>query len=320
LVAELKARYMTISRRNMLMSAELLRIMKLLEENNIPALAFKGPALSQMAYGDITLRQYGDLDILIPPENLFKAATLLEENAYTLQGSIHFLHDPLWIKASKDMVLVHQQKNIIIEMHWKLFHSTFAKNTQEIHLWDERDTIYINKKEVHTLNKNLLLSYLCIHGSRHLWERVEWIVDIDRIIRKNDLSWSEILKYANLFHSRTMLLLGLSLSHLLFSTKLPKDILSMLHEKKITHLTQTMIELLNTPLPKNPTFNDIVKRKRIHASMQDGIYNKIIYWKNIFFQKNYTAILEENTPNKHQSLLNITRPYYLIKKFIFTKG
>ena len=57
-LAELKALYMRISQRNMLMSAELIRIMKLLKENNIEALAFKGPTLSQMAYGDITLRQY----------------------------------------------------------------------------------------------------------------------------------------------------------------------------------------------------------------------------------------------------------------------
>ncbi|MBD3790221.1 MAG: nucleotidyltransferase family protein, partial [Campylobacterales bacterium] len=64
ILTELKAHYMSISRRNMLMSAELLRIMKLLEANNIEALAFKGPALAQMAYGNITMRQFGDLDVL----------------------------------------------------------------------------------------------------------------------------------------------------------------------------------------------------------------------------------------------------------------
>jgi len=46
---ELKAHYQNIVQRNMLMSAELILIMKLLEENDIEALAFKGPTLSQMA-------------------------------------------------------------------------------------------------------------------------------------------------------------------------------------------------------------------------------------------------------------------------------
>ncbi len=57
MLSELKVQYLGIVQRNMLMSAELIRIMKLLEENGIEALAFKGPTLAQMAYGDITLRQ-----------------------------------------------------------------------------------------------------------------------------------------------------------------------------------------------------------------------------------------------------------------------
>jgi len=71
-LSKLKTQYMIIAQRNMLMSAELIRIMQLLEKNSIEALAFKGPALSQMAYGDITLRQYTDLDILVKKEDIYK--------------------------------------------------------------------------------------------------------------------------------------------------------------------------------------------------------------------------------------------------------
>ena len=47
----LKQSYMATVGRNMLMSAELIKVMALLEENGIKALTFKGPALAQMAYG-----------------------------------------------------------------------------------------------------------------------------------------------------------------------------------------------------------------------------------------------------------------------------
>ncbi len=316
-LSELKPVYMQIVQKNIMMSAELLKIMHILEKNHIKALAFKGPVLSQMAYGDITLRQYGDLDILVNPKDLFNAGILFQNNNYTLQGSIDFLNDPLWIEAAKDMILVHEQKNIIIEMHWKLFHSTFAKDSHEVNFWDDIQKIYINEIEVPSLNSNLLLSYLCIHGSRHLWERIEWIVDIDRLIKKNQISWDEVLKYTDLFHSRTMLLLGLSLSHILFGTILPEYLLQMINTKKINRLTHTTLELLVSPLPKEPSTTDIIRRKSIHAAMQDGLHNKIIYWKNVFFQKNYTSILEENKPNSHCSLLDLARPYQLIRKFIF---
>ena len=56
---------MDIVKQNMLMTSELIKVLKILEENNIEAISFKGPVLSQLAYGDVVSRQYCDLDILI---------------------------------------------------------------------------------------------------------------------------------------------------------------------------------------------------------------------------------------------------------------
>src|SRR5215510_6434575 len=42
-----------------------LRVYKLFKEHNIPIALFKGPLLAQMAYGEISLRQAGDIDVLI---------------------------------------------------------------------------------------------------------------------------------------------------------------------------------------------------------------------------------------------------------------
>ena len=42
-----------------------LRVYKLFKENDIPVALFKGPLLAQLAYGEISLRQAGDIDVLI---------------------------------------------------------------------------------------------------------------------------------------------------------------------------------------------------------------------------------------------------------------
>lgn len=315
----LKSTYTQIVQKNMLMSAELIRIMKVFEENDIKALAFKGPTLSKIAYDDITIRQFSDLDILIPTKDLHHAASLLTQNNYTIHGSIDFLNDPIWIKGTKDMTLFHERKNVVIEMHWKLFHSTFTNYTEKVNIWDKTEKIKINNINIPTLNTNMLLTYLCIHGSRHLWERIEWITDIDRVINHREIEWNEVLKLADNFQSKTMLLLGLSLSHILLGTILPTEIQNKTQTKKITYLTYLILDLIQTENPEVPTTTDVIRRKRIYASMQDNFYNKIIYWKNVFFQKNYTTILEENRPNKHTSLHSLTRPYLLVKKFFFKR-
>ena len=44
---------------------ELVRLLSLLEEQGIPAVPYKGPTLAQRLYGDLALREFGDLDIMI---------------------------------------------------------------------------------------------------------------------------------------------------------------------------------------------------------------------------------------------------------------
>ncbi len=110
ILAAFKQQYLTIAQRNMLMSAELLRIMKLLEENGIPALAFKGPVLSQMAYGDITLRQYSDLDVLVKKEDIYKIDALLKAQGYERLLALTPVQEKIWIKYAHDMGLIHKQK------------------------------------------------------------------------------------------------------------------------------------------------------------------------------------------------------------------
>ena len=55
--------YKTHARRNLKITAELISILTLFESQGIVAVAYKGPVLAAVAYGDIALRQFDDLDI-----------------------------------------------------------------------------------------------------------------------------------------------------------------------------------------------------------------------------------------------------------------
>jgi hypothetical protein len=53
--------------RNLALTTELLAILARLEQNGIAAIGYKGSVLAAMAYGDIALRQFCDLDLLVRP-------------------------------------------------------------------------------------------------------------------------------------------------------------------------------------------------------------------------------------------------------------
>jgi hypothetical protein len=72
-----------------------------------------------------------------------------------------------------------------------------------------------------TLSANDLLFSLCVHGSRHLWERLGWICDIAELIVRHEINWPALLQRAAAADSERMFLLGLHLAHKLLDAPLP---------------------------------------------------------------------------------------------------
>lgn len=219
--AELKQSYMRIVAQNMQMAAELLRILNLLKEEGIPALSFKGPALAQLAYGDITLRQYCDLDILIKKSDIRRSIAILEADQYIPEIVLAASSEAFFNCVN----VIGLGKIIRIEIHWELLSKNYAIDWREEFLWETLDTTAINGIAVPVLADKVHLLYLCAHAAKHLFERLEWISDIDRFIRsKPDLSWAELFEDAQNTGIERILLLSLYLCHTLFASPLPENI------------------------------------------------------------------------------------------------
>ena len=74
----LHSRYQDNARKTLWFTTELIRIVSHLESAGIKALPYKGPILADSLYGEVTQRQFCDLDVLILPADVPKAkATLL---------------------------------------------------------------------------------------------------------------------------------------------------------------------------------------------------------------------------------------------------
>jgi hypothetical protein len=247
----LKSINLEIARRNMTMTAELLKIMKLLEDNGISALAIKGPVLSQMIHADITKRQYADLDILVNENDLLRTAEILHENGYSLEQPLKFLKNKTILKILKDFMVTKPIQNISIEIHWRLFLESQIKKKSFINDPHEfSDKVLINDTLIRTLDKTKLFLYLVLHGSKHLWERLEWIVDIDRIVRSIDIDFDDILGTLQSKESGQLFNLGILICYELFKTPFPDNILRN---------AQTMLSIKNA--------NNIIL---------DGIFNNLI--------------------------------------------
>src|ERR1700752_3021255 len=77
----LKAELLENRQGNLYLVRELVRVLSRFKSAGIDVLAFKGPLLGQLVYEDTGLRQAGDLDILIHPNDFHRAKEVLGDLA-----------------------------------------------------------------------------------------------------------------------------------------------------------------------------------------------------------------------------------------------
>jgi len=311
-LATLKQYNMNIVMQNMRMTAELIRIIKLLEENDIEALAFKGPALAKLAYGDVTLRQYGDLDILIKTQDIAKTIELLTKDEYIPEITLPEATQKTFFACVNVIGL---EKAIRVEIHWELVSKNYAIDWEEDELWKAKDITNINTAIIPTLNYNTHLLYLCAHGSKHTFERLIWVCDIDRIIRANpDLSWQNLFADAQAKGIVRMLLLGIHLCHKLLALPLPENIRSQAMndvavDKLANHIIQLHFSTSNTQGKSYTTFGLLWK-------MRENLNDRLRFAYCGMFAPKFDDFQYIKLPRQLIMLYPVIRPFRLAMKYL----
>lgn len=268
------------TRNNMFLTAKLLEVIKLFKSNNIPVLPFKGPLLAMQFYGNITLRSFGDLDVLVQMKHLEAAVKLLEQNDYEAINGINWLKKNDLDIVHHEIKFVHKENKVMVELHWKLSCSYFALPLDMHRLWNDLETANFGGMKVNNLAFNDLLIYLCLHGGRHRWERLSWICDINEMISsREDIDWEQITKQAKQLGCEKILGLGLYLINEFFGRETP--VLERQGNKDselFKELTQQVRVRLFSDDPNLEEVNNRVwflERQLFHMKLKQRLWDKL---------------------------------------------
>jgi hypothetical protein len=223
-LAKLKLAYQENYARNIILTDELCRLIDIFKQHGIDAIPFKGPALALFAYGDLGLRRFVDLDVIVKKSEVSRARDLLLREDYSLSRSLTPAQQDLLLRTQHNLQFAHNNRRILLELHWEVAPHLFASSVQEDDLWQNLHTIKLNDHQINALSAEDLLFSLCVHGSRHLWERLGWICDVNEIIGRHELNWDALQQKAETADSERMLLLGLHLAQKLLQTNLPAEL------------------------------------------------------------------------------------------------
>lgn len=225
ILQQLRADCLEGSKSNIYLLRELMRLLELFDAESIPALAFKGPVLGQMVYGDAGLRQAGDLDILIAKEDFTRTKELLQANSYLMSPQLTRAQQKSHLGFHCEIQFFHQDKFCVVDLHWGLTPKSFPFFLDFEDLWARRQTIRLAGHPIQTFSNGDLLLYLCVHGAKHYWRRLEWIAAVAELIQSTPATeWSLVIRRAGDANSRKILSLGLLLARDVFTLNLPEEV------------------------------------------------------------------------------------------------
>ena len=224
--AQLRDRFIQNTQSNLALTAELLKIFDLLKAHGVPAIAYKGPALAASVYGDIALRQFVDLDILVRRQDVFDVKEILVKQEYNPEFVLTESQKAAFLDNHYDYAFLRNESNALVEIHWEVAEGFLSFPLSVESLLERIRPVDIAGRQVATLSAEDSLLVLCIHGSKHLWTRLGWICDVARLIeREKELNWQQASARAAALGSKRMFLLGLFLAGNLLGAPLPKDLL-----------------------------------------------------------------------------------------------
>jgi hypothetical protein len=258
----LRAQYRDNVRRSFFSAAELHRIMSLFETHGINAIPFKGPILAASVYQDLSLRQFADLDILVNKQNILSVGELLVSQGYKRGGGEgdgmdhddhDDDHDDVAYHGPNYYVFTQPERGVRIDLQWRITGKYFSFSLDNERLWGRLAPVSIGGKSVLTFALMDLLLILCVHGSKHRWEKLKWVCDVAELVRAHgqQIDWTKIQQEASSMGVGRMLGLGLFLAHELLGARLPGEVAKRVEsDRRVRSVARQISEKLFAPADK----------------------------------------------------------------------
>lgn len=224
-VRQLRDTAHAIALRNLALTAELFTIINRFASAGVEALPYKGPVLAAQAYGDISLREFQDLDLILRQHDIDKANEVMLGLGYQpkfpwiLSGGRKASFVPGEYNYRNDA------RDIMVELHTERTLRHFPLPPGIDDLASRAVAVSVGGQNLRTFSPEDTLLLLSVHGAKDLWQQLSWVVDIAEFVQVPPaLDWDKVFARARTTRTRRMLAITLLLAVRLFDAPLPPDV------------------------------------------------------------------------------------------------
>lgn len=247
--------------RNELLKAELISVLRQLAVAQVPAIPLKGIPIAESLYGDAALRVCADIDILVPPQDFESAFQALTKSGYHAA-----FREPQFIRLTaqygKDCGLMRQDgaQFYPLQLHAGLIWGGPTERSMSNEIWTEVRPTTFHGAPAFAFSPEWEFLYLAAHAARHGLFPLKWLMDIDRLCRRESLDWERVKHKA--------VRLG--------------------WEKIVDSVLSACANLLETPLPSPTCVGDTKQKAKVSAALPDDpdsplqILNETLFSMRLF--------------------------------------
>ncbi len=279
----LKQHDFQLAARNLHMVGQLFFILDLLKTYSVPVIAFKGPILAILAYENLSMRYFCDLDLLIRAEDFPRVHNLLLLNGFQAELAVTSSELKAMAKHENEMAFINDTTGITIDLHWELSRHYLSDKLNFEYYSDRLQTVSLSGREIRTLGAEDLIVYLCLHGAKHGWQRLEWLGNLSALINRQDkLDWEKIIELSCEIRALRIILLGLALVDEFFTVQLPSHLKNKIQNDRQLPLLRNLV--IDNLFSKTEAIHPLeVRFSRFHFLIRDNWFGKVLYGARLLF-------------------------------------
>jgi hypothetical protein len=294
--------------RNLHMASELLRVANMFGQRRIAFATFKGVALAISLYGDISGREFNDIDIIVRATDLEVAESALESCGYRPARGNSREWREVFLGYQGQYTFVRANSVPAIDLHWDFASHGFPFPLLARDIWSTLGHVPIAGRAIPTFGSETMAIYLVGHGAKESWKSLGWVCDFAEFYqqRRSDIDWIDLSLRLDR-NGRRQLLLGLLLA---------KELLGVpVHDEFLKHVdcdsrTQALLELAMQRI------SNFLDAKNPHPDMQLTDFEACETW--IDRLRLLWCLVSTRTTGDYEAMplpRSLWRLYHLIRPF-----
>jgi hypothetical protein len=218
-----------IAGRNLLLAARLSGISAHLRSRQIEHIAYRGPLLAEIYYGNSALRVFRDLDILVRPAGVEAARDALAEIGFNDKYGLSAGQQAASFRFGFEHPFT-APGGVDLDLHWRLVQRFKARALDMDGMWRRVTMVPFWGGEAPTLCAEDLCVALCLHAGHHGWQQLSHMTDLAQLFQvRPRLDWEIVRSHLGDSNTRRIAYVSLRLLKEHWEAEIPEDLAARIY-------------------------------------------------------------------------------------------